>query len=163
MTKETRALIILFCGEEVDEITRGLIITHLRKHCTSDSVEMIQLGSDEITKAIIEKVCKPDDETKSSAVIAMRTPEDEAVIFIGTVMKDELSHFNAAHFISALTNKMAEASVNPHTEENKQFMNALFILSKEDLVISKSLLTKYKLSQQRIALIKKVYTLSASF
>jgi acylphosphatase len=162
MAKETRAIIVLFTGEEPDEVVRGAIKHAIRNHA-DERIEIVQLGSEEIVKYLVEGVCKTEKPAKEASVVTMRTPEDEAVIYIGTQMKDELTHFNAAQFVSALSNKMAEASVNPYSEESKQFMNALFILSKEDLVISQSLLKKYKLNSQRINLIKRVYNLTASF
>ena len=159
-----RALVVFFVGEECNEIARGAIIANLRKNCNaSDYSEVIEIEGSEIAKDWLKTAVDLDAPIGNAHVVEMRTPEDEAVIYIGTVMKDELTHFNAAQFIASLSAKINEASVNPHNEENKRFMNALFILSKEDLVISQNLLKKYKLNRQKIALIKRVYTITSTF
>lgn len=155
---KTRALVVVFTGEPTDEIVRGTIAAVLCKRGATQ-VDMVELDLKEIAKSIIAAAIsdKPEESIEN------HTPEDEAVILIGTLMKNELAHFNVSTFTAALATKIAEASVNPTSDESKSFMNALFILSKDELLISQSLMKKYKLNHQRINLIKRIYNLSKTF
>lgn len=165
--KEARIIILLFNGEAPNDLTRGAMKAALKKYCkvTSD-IEMVALDSEEISRIIVSE--KINGEPQSIEVGEIQDmyrmmPEEKAVIYIGTLMKDELTNFNAVAFTSALLSRINEASTNPSQEDNKAFMNALFILSGEDLRISRTILEKYKLDPQRIALIKHAYSFASSF
>lgn len=165
MAKETRVILALYVGEESDELTRGAITAALRSYCGAEKqVNFVSFDAGEIATLITKAAVKVETPVAAEVVeLNKRTPEDEAVVVIGTIMKDELTHFNATAFLASLMQKINEASVAPNQESNKAFMNALFILSKEDLVISSSLLKKYKLNAQKIALIKRAYNLTSQF
>lgn len=91
-------------------------------------------------------------------------PGDMAVTYIGTVMKESLaSPFDANRFIADLTTRIAEIQVNPLKDPNRQFMNALFILSKDGVEVSAKVLKKYNMSVEKIGLIRSVYNIVSKF
>lgn len=165
---ETRALMFIFTGEEP---SNGLVkdlagmLTHACN--VSDHLEYYMLDSDDIAKILsfhmMLKVSKQEQKLYQSAQQKEYTPEEEAVIYIGTVMADVLgAAYKPEDFVATLTQKISEARIEK-TEESKRFMNALFILSQEDLVISQCLLRKYKLNEKKLLLIKRVYNLVSTY
>lgn len=159
---ETRAMLFIFVGEEPPvELVRD--IAGMIAGCcnTTGTIDHFEYDSEDIAKAILTAPLASDviGGLRVQQQMKEHTPEEEAVIYVGTVMKDVLGvKFTPEDFVAALTKKISECR-NSHTEEAKRFMNSLFILSQEGLVISQSILKKYKLNEKKILIIKRVYNL----
>ena len=148
-----RYIIIAHNGHQSTDQVRKNIANYLNKSCNTTEIKFTEIS--ELELSMIEKNFNVEPTDKNDN----RTPEDEAVIYIGATFRNELADFNPSKFAGALANKIAEASNDPSNEDNKRFMNSLFILSKDELLISQSLMKKYKINHQRIKLIKNVYNL----
>lgn len=148
-----RYIVIAHNGDPLTKEMREDIAEYLSKSCNTVAIEFAEIS--ELELSMMKKVADATSIDKDDD----GTPEDEAVIYIGSIFKNELTNFNPSKFAGALANKIAEASNNPNKESNKRFMNALFILSKDELLISQNLMKKYKLDHQRIKLIKNMYNL----
>ena len=61
-----------------------------------------------------------------------------------------------------LVKEMANAKKRPNNQMNKEFMNALFILSQPDLNIGKEILKETNLDDDKIAVIRDTYNLMKS-
>lgn len=130
----------------------------------TDSVECFQFNEDEMASAVagailLHAMTGGEPLQHAAHQEEEKTPEEQAVIYVGTVMKDELSKpWEPEEFIAALTQKIREARIADN-DESRRFMDALFILSQEDLIVSRGLLKKYKLNEKKILLIKRIYNL----
>lgn len=123
----------------------------------ADVVGAAILSNDEVAAAVAKVV--PFEAKKEEIEL---TPEDNAAILIGTTLADSIANYNASNFVKDILAKVEKCKRNPGKKENKAFMNALFILSNEDLRISKGLLDKYGLDPEKIAIIKKTYNFISS-
>ena len=152
-----KALIILYQGQELTEAEISSIAvctsTNSHKVCSITLLRDIEVAQS-IMKAV--KTSEIPVETKT-AVGTVVTPEDNAVIFLGTMMESELKHFDPGVFIASLVKRVNEAKKQPSKRVNREFMNALFILSQEDLCISKEILDKYNFDSEKIKLVKETY------
>lgn len=146
-----RYIVIAHNGDPSTNQMREEIAEYINKSCNAVAIEITEVSEFELDLVRKANNAKSTDDDG--------TPEDEAVIYIGSIFKNELANFNPSKFTGALANKIAEASNDPSKESNKRFMNSLFILSKDELLISQNLMKKYKLDRQRISLIKNVYNL----
>lgn len=157
---ENRCLVIFFVGEELTEDTRtGIVQAFVANNL--NPVDITELDSKEIDACIL--AAAKNKEPKPAQIVQIHyTPEDEALIYIGKLFEKELNKFDATEFISTLSNKIMKCKIDPNAEESKAFMNALFILNKDELLVSQSLMKKYKLSHPRINLIQKIYRLAQS-
>lgn len=149
-----KAMIVYYRGEindfDVAKITAAFPID-------ADIVGAATLSNDEVAAAVAKVV--PFEAKKEEVEL---TPEDNAAILIGTIFADSIANYNASNFVKDILAKVEKCKRNPGKKENKAFMNALFILSTEDLRISKGLLDKYGLDPEKIAIIKKTYNFISS-
>ena len=115
---------------------------------TQQEIAQILLASDRVSGVVrtVTKVKNPQVE---------HTPEDEAIIYFGTILAHALAKpFNKKEFTGALLNAYLKLESR---EEKTRFDNALEILSGEDLKISKSLMDKYNFTKQKIAAFKTLH------
>lgn len=149
-----KAMIVYYRGEindfDVTKITAAFPVD-------ADVVGAATLSNDEVAAAVAKVV--PFEAKKEEVEL---TPEDNAAILIGTTLADSIANYNASNFVKDILAKVEKCKRNPGKKENKAFMNALFILSNEDLRISKGLLDKYGLDPEKIAIIKKTYNFISS-
>jgi hypothetical protein len=149
-----KAMIVYYRGEindfDVAKITAAFPVD-------ADVVGAAILSNDEVAAAVAKVV--PFEAKKEEIEL---TPEDNAAILIGTTLADSIANYNASNFVKDILAKVEKCKRNPGKKENKAFMNALFILSNEDLRISKDLLDKYGLDPEKIAIIKKTYNFISS-
>ena len=149
-----KAMIVYYRGEindfDVTKITAAFPVD-------ADVVGAATLSNDEVAVAVAKVV--PFEAKKEEVEL---TPEDNAAILIGTTLADSIANYNASNFVKDILAKVEKCKRNPGKKENKAFMNALFILSNEDLRISKGLLDKYGLDPEKIAIIKKTYNFISS-
>jgi len=149
-----KAMIVYYRGEindfDVAKITAAFPVD-------ADVVGAAILSNDEVAAAVAKVV--PFEAKKEEIEL---TPEDNAAILIGTTLADSIANYNASNFVKDILAKVEKCKRNPGKKENKAFMNALFILSNEDLRISKGLLDKYGLDPEKIAIIKKTYNFISS-
>lgn len=151
-------IVFTYEGEEPDRATAGRMAANL----PTDSANIFVFSNKEIADMLAEAIVKkgvvanqPCEET---------TPEDNAVIYIGTVMEQALKEpFDGYKLFRAVLNKVDEFKCHFSEEEHKKLINALFILSQEDLEISRTLLRKYHFSQEKLLIMKKVYNFITSF
>lgn len=121
----------------------------------------VTVMSDREVAAIIIEKAHESKEQKPEEVDY--TPEDQAIIFLGTVMKNELEKGSKAIFVNGLINRIEKARKHPNREMSREFMNTLFILSQEDLTISAGLMTKYNFDEEKIAIVKEVYNIVKTY
>lgn len=149
-----KAMIVYYRGEindfDVAKITAAFPVD-------ADVVGAATLSDNEVATAVAKVV--PFEAKKEEVEL---TPEDNAAILIGTTLADSIANYNASNFVKDILAKVEKCKRNPGKKENKAFMNALFILSNEDLRISKGLLDKYGLDPEKIAIIKKTYNFISS-
>lgn len=161
---EQRFLIIKFKGEEVSENLIRIMSSTIKNRCNvQEKVEVLTLDEDDIANIVIsttlKKMLTPHCPTLEESEL---TPADKAVIYVGTVLNPYLgSNYKTENFVAKLAEKITEVK-NRDDSEAREFMNAIFILSQEDLKISKSILKKYKLDENKIRIIKRLYNLIAS-
>lgn len=150
----TRALVIFFNGYEPNEPALAKVGAALYESCSAKDLNCFTFSGKELATMLLK--------TGSVAVTPVqdeeKTPEDEAVIYIGTLLEKDLKEpFDSYKFFRAVMNKIDEFRIHFSEEEHKRLMNALFILSQEDLEVSRKLLKKYHFSQEKILILKKVY------
>jgi len=158
MSNATKMLIILFNGRTtVHEAARAEICRTLGELCEATSVEMMELNARELAiiaaKPIAEQL--QVEEKKESVT---KTAEDEAIIYIGNVMKEELSKpkFDPIDFIDVLLHKARDSK---NGADNRALLNAMFILSQDQLHVSESLMKEYNMTPYKIKLIKRCYSI----
>jgi len=158
MNKQIQAVVFIYEGEVVS----GTIIDAMAKHLPADKANGFTFSYKEIVEMLVKAAIKKEVDVDQSCEES--TPEDNAVIYIGTVMEQALKEpFDGYKFFRAVLNKIDEFKIQYSAEDNTKLMNALFILSQEDLEISKTLLKKYHFSQEKILVLKKVYNFVTSF
>lgn len=162
MSKETRAILLIYTGDQISQETIETIAAVIGAQCDTERIDNFVYSAEEIAAAIMQG--KRADVATVKPKTQQLTPEDEAVVFIGNVMKDALeAPFDGYNLFKELMLKIDELRNSENTEMRKQFMNALFILSQENLVISKSLMKKYHFSQEKLMTIKKTYNFVTKF
>jgi hypothetical protein len=149
-----KAMIVYYRGEINDFDVAKIAATF---PVDADVVGADTLSDNEVAAAVAKVV---SFEAKKEEIEL--TPEDNATILIGTTLADSIANYNASNFVKDILAKVEKCKRNPGKKENKAFMNALFILSNEDLRISKGLLDKYGLDPEKIAIIKKTYNFISS-
>jgi hypothetical protein len=162
---QTRALVIIYTGEEVKEDVLATIAAYLEQY-GNNVTDAVAFDAQEIGKIMLrESNCVIGNMGKKNPVVQeAQTPEDEAVVFIGTTMKEELgSDYTDKMFVASLIDRIRRAKKYPTKTANREFMNALFILSQEDLKISASLMERYNLNPDKLAIIRETYNFLAKF
>ena len=157
MNKETRAIVLIFEGTEVSTETLDVISAAIAAQCNTMTVDNFVYSSKEISDAIMRSDLKYSGVKPVSPVIEpVKTPEGEAIIYIGTVMKEDLQKpFNKYTLSRAIIDKINSYDLG--SVEATRFINALFILSQENLEVSRNLMKKYHFSIEKIAVFKKMY------
>ena len=156
MNKETRAIILIFEGTEVSEETLDVIAAAISAQCNTMTVDNFVYSSKEIADAIMKSDLKCGEARPTPVIEETKTAEDEAIIYIGTIMEEDLKKpFNKYALSGAIIDKMR--NYPPGSEEATRFINALFILSQENLEVSRNLMKKYHFSIEKIAIFKKMY------
>jgi hypothetical protein len=138
-------------GEVINDIAHKVAVkcnaqqnVDIQVYCPTDIANVL-LGR---AKKIVEEKTKDED----------RTPEDQAIIYLGTILKDALeAPFNEYNLMVGLTLYIQKVKETGSEEDNRKLMNALFILSRENLVVSESLMKKYHFTARKISTIRKVY------
>lgn len=139
-----KAILIIYNGEDLNEGIVSVIAENMRTMTNATNVDVFSLDKVDSVNPTLE-----DD--------AM-TPEDKAVVLIGTMMKNQLSsNPSTFEFAKELLHKIEVARNRANSKNNRAFINALFILSQEDLRISRHLLEKYHLNEELIRVIKSIY------
>lgn len=150
----TRALVILFTGYEPNESALAEVSAVLNERCSAENLDCFTFSAKDLATMLLTI----DPTTVAHGQNEETTPEDKAVIYIGTLLEKDLKEpFDGYKFFRAVLNKIDEVKIHFSEEEHKRLMNALFILSQEDLEVSRKLLKKYHFSQEKILILKKVY------
>ena len=151
---EARALVILFNGDEPNRAALANVGAALNESCSAENLNCFAFSAQDLATILL----KAGPITIASMQDEEMTPEDKAVIYIGVLLEKDLKEpFDGYKFFRAVLNKIDEVKIHFSEEEHKRLMNALFILSQEDLEVSKKLLKKYHFSQEKILILKKVY------
>lgn len=159
MSRGTYAIVaILSHSTEPDSDLVTKYVADIAATCGCRTTDVIICSPKDIANMAISYVAK-----SSHSVITDKptivTPEDEAIVTVALEMEDYLgAMYKVEDFTAALVKKMLVAKKSD-TEENNKFLNSLFILSQENLNVSKTILKKYKMDAKKISLIKKIYNL----
>ena len=158
-----KAIIIFYQGSTIQDVElknfvrsivdfgRKIVGVTLMK---DDEVAAATVRNTTTTEASVEEV---------HTITAPITAEDNAAIYVGTIMEEELKHFNPGVLIASLTKRMNDAKKQPNKKANREFMNALFILAQTDLCISREILEKYNLNAEKLLLIKETYNFVSKY
>lgn len=156
MNKNLKALIVMYEGDTVSSELVASIGSAINAECRAKNISVYSYDEKDIANAII-KFATPEEEPKSNH--SEYNAEEKAVIYIGTLFQNVLGQsYKTETFVSALTQKISEARY-ASDEDSKAFMNALFVLSQEDLHISQALLRKYRMNESKILIIKRIYNI----
>lgn len=149
------SLVFLYDGTAPSPAVVGAIACELTQKCEAENVQAFVGDGKAIAEAIVKNIKDDVDMVNEEEM----TAADKAVVFIGETFRDILGHdYTKMGFILELTRMMFQARKHPGVSKNKALMNALFILSQEDLKISKSLLEQYHLDEEKLLVIKEIYT-----
>lgn len=152
---ETKAILLIFNGSAITEACLQQLGKVLAEYCNaSTDVDTFVYNAKDIANAIVKK--------EGTGVIIKKeepTPIEASIIYLGNILEEALTApFNSIELASAITDKVIKLK-GVNEEQHRRFMNALFILSQEDLIVSKSLMRKYHFSQEKLLVFKKVYNL----
>lgn len=150
-------LVILFNGTTTHEAVRAEISRTLGELCGATSVEMLELNARELA-IVAAKPIAEQLQVEEKRESATKTAEDEAVIYIGNVMQEELSKpkFDPIDFIEVLLRKARDSKQGA---DNRALLNAMFILSQDELHVSESLMKKFNMTPYKLKLIKRCYNI----
>ena len=156
-----QAIVFLFAGDDPTPALLSEAGGMLAKFCHAEGkMDVRVFSAEDLSKlAVVNTMCTATKERAQAKTVPLeKTPEEEAMIYLGTTMSTALeAPFNEYNLMMALTLQIEKTRSMSDPEPHKRLMNALFILSQENLVISKSLMEKYHFSVKKIATIKKVY------
>jgi hypothetical protein len=159
MSNATKMLIVLFNGRTIHEAARAEICRTLGELCEATSVEMMELNARELAIVAAKPIAEQlQVEEKKTSGVDVKTPEDEAIVYIGNVMKEELSKpkFDPIDFIDVLLHKARDSK---NGADNRALLNAMFILSQDQLHVSESLMKEYNMTPYKVKLIKRCYSI----
>ena len=164
------AVVLFIPGSQITDEEMDRLIYALPKaftERTTGPISAYRLNDDDIASAMVTKCIQMQTkivgESGNFENKDTLTPEDEAIVYIGTIFKDVLARpYNSTVFIHKLMEKIMNAAENPELESSKRLINALFILSQEKLNVSATILKKYNMSKEKIGTIKRVYDLVKS-
>lgn len=156
--KKPRVIVLVFSGEEPDASILATIAANIAATCDTDQVDPFVLGPKDIASAVLSGINLNIPSEKDNAS-ECKTPEDNAAVLIGGLMKKELSKdFTNQFFVASLIDRIRKARKYPNNQLNREFLNALFILSQDNLNLSKSILAETNLNLDRIAIIRDTFT-----
>ena len=155
--KKPRVIIMVFTGEEPDRRMLESVAENIAARCMTDTVDHFVLGPDDIVKAIASTIPFNNVDALKETHSCL-TAADNAAVFIGSLMKKELGKdYTPRLFMPALVGRINNAKKYPNNQLNREFMNALFILSQPDLNLSKAILAEKNLDEDKIAIIRDTY------
>lgn len=159
--KKRRIIALVFNGEEPNVIVLASLSKVLETACqvegnvegyTYDEKDVMNLIAKSLN-AINFKDLPPEERR-----YACKTPEDNAVVFIGGLMKKELGKdYQKMHFVASLIDRIRKAKKHPADDLNKEFWKALRILSGDELNVSKTILEEYNLDLERLSIIRDTF------
>lgn len=157
MSRQLRAITLLFRGSEPNSETIAALSDIIGMSCQTTGIEFFTYDSKDLADSLIQSHKATYVDSGKHELNA----EEQAVVFIGTKFEKALKQepYEPMMFAAPLFESISKAHRNPNTTASKSLMNALFILSQEDLNISASLLEKYHLDAEKIKTIKRVYNL----
>lgn len=142
---ENRAIVIMYNGEEASEH----VLVHIVESLIGSGVvnklvapQSFRLSSDDLAKAAFV-VTDAQHEQED-------TPENLAAIFIGERFNQPLQENKISKFAVDITADVLQG--------NERTKNAIDILMKPNIPISKDLLVKYKLTPAAFAVIRNAYS-----
>jgi len=146
INKQTRAIVILYNGSEVNKETL-VSIAHLidADVDAGNTLDVRLVDSDDITKVLFKSIAPNIKATKVSA-------KDQAIIFIASLFKEEMS--DPTWFKKSLI-------VNAISGHNAELINALTILKDGANECSSSVLNRYGVKPIHIRIIKAAANLVA--
>lgn len=149
-----KAIVICYNGPTATEAAVVALTKVLSDHTIATTTSITRMDDEEVASALLLK-----DVIKTPEVQEVRTPEDNAIIFLGNMFEEELGKENHT-FATALVVSINKAKKHPSNKANKMFMNAMFILSQPDLNVSTEILSKYKFNEDKIAIVRDLYNMS---
>jgi hypothetical protein len=160
--KQPRAIVLIYSGEEPPVDLLAAITTNIAVACGTDQVDHFVFDPKNLATAIVlgitEKVKNGEYAKKSASCL---TPEDNAAVFIGGFMKNDLADpkkYSQKEFSFHLLQKINEALDEPYNGINIEFLKAVKILSGENLKFSsKEILRDSWLNEERIGIIRDTY------
>lgn len=162
-----QAVVFLFTGNEPTPELLNEVGKTLAKFCHAEGKMDIRVFSaEDLSNLVVANIMctATKDRAKAKIFPLEKTAEEEAMIYLGTTMSTAFeAPFNEYNLMMALILQIEKTRSMADSEPHKRLMNALFILSQENLVISKSLMEKYHFSVKKIATIKKVYNFVTSY
>lgn len=145
---ESRALVVLYKGEQPSSLTLERIIAALSgQGVTSEKIEVIQLDSTDIAKSIVPTEALEHFSSSYNA-------EESAAIYIGTKFANALATSPYGVFAVEFTNYITTIRF---THADPEMVKAVNIIAGKDVLqIRKSLRTKYRITDKVLQLIKRV-------
>lgn len=154
--KKIRAIVFLFHGEDVTDLLISKMALMIKNHCElddNDEVSVTVRSGSEISNIIGDRL--GDFEKKPTDEGTCKTPEDNAVFYIGKVMSKYLGkNYNPMFFSSELLHKAAKACEDPKKSPNKELLNALRILNQPTVNVSKTILKEVNMTKEIVELIQ---------
>lgn len=159
--KKRRIIALVFNGEEPDLIVLARLSKVLETGCqvegsvegyTYDEKDVMNLIAKSLNTTAFKNL--PHEESQ----YACKTPEDNAAVFIGGLMRKELvKDYQKTYFVASLIDRIRKAKKHPAEELNKEFWKALRILSGDELNISKTILEEYNLDLEKLSIIRDTF------
>lgn len=158
MSNGVHAIVIFYDGKDPVDTDIALISKVVDERLgTVGDEQILVYTTEDLSRMALTGPQKPVVIAKPAEVIEPeRTPEDYAIIYIGEVLKPYLKDYNYEQFVPMLTRRIVAAQQNT-TEDDKKFLNALEILSKDTLKVSKSLMQEYYFTARILNVIKNIY------
>lgn len=153
-----KAIVILYDGEEPSVAAVTNIAQVVAINCKASQVDPVVMNEDDIAKILVKSVGRvARNKVEKEPLKEQITPEDNALIVVGKIFAVSLMSSSDLLFYRALVAKTAEIAENHSADPNNVLKNALHILSRENLVVSKELLKKYHFNAKKLGMIKQVY------
>lgn len=159
MANGVHAIVIFYDGKTPTETDIALIGKTVDERLGVVGDEQILVySSKELSNMVLTSAQTPMTVVSQGVIKEQkRTPEDYAIIYVGEMLKSDLKDYDYEKFVPMLTQRIVIAQQNM-TEDSKKFLNALEILSKDTLEVSKNLLREYYFTPKILGVIKNVYT-----
>jgi len=153
-----KAIVILYNGEKPSIATVTNIAQAVAVNCNATQIDPVVMDEDDIAKILVKSVGRTaHNKVDKEALKEQITPEDNALIVVGKIFTVSLMSGSDFAFYKALIAKTAEIAENHSADPNNVLKNALHILSRENLVVSKKLLKEFHFNARRLEMIKQIY------
>jgi hypothetical protein len=154
---ETKVIVLEFVGGPVTPECVSQLSAVIGTYCGANNADVFTFSAKDLANITVAQLHDVKNVTSNGVEL---TPAEESIVYLYKVMKEPLeATFDPVELASAITDKVIKLKANPNDEQHKRFMNALFILSQDELIISRSLMRKYHFSQEKLLVFKKVYKL----